>query len=161
MRLRGWRDTDVAPLAAIRADPEVGKWLGYPDPARTAESIATWVDEWRERGFGMWALEEKESGEFIGRVGLVHHDDWTASQYDAEIGWTIARVAWGRGYATEAAAAVLDWARARGAPRRIISITRLDNARSRRVMEKLGLVHAGETTWRGYDQVWYALDLAS
>jgi RimJ/RimL family protein N-acetyltransferase len=159
LRLRGWRDGDVADLAGIRSDPEVGRWLGFPDPAKAAESIALWGAHWQEHGFGLWAVEEKQSGRFAGRIGLMHHDDWTASAHDAEIGWTVAREFWGRGYATEGARAALDWARARGAPRQIISITRPDNLRSRRVMEKLGLVHIGETHWHGHDQVWYALDL--
>jgi RimJ/RimL family protein N-acetyltransferase len=159
LRLRGWREADVEPLTKIRADPQVGRWLGYPDPAKTAETIAAFVANWGRDGFGMWAVEVKQSGEFIGRVGLIHHDDWTMSAHDAEIGWTLARSAWGNGYATEAARAVLEWARARGAPRQIISITRPDNVRSRAVMERLGLVHIGQTHWRGYDQVWYALDL--
>jgi RimJ/RimL family protein N-acetyltransferase len=159
LRLRGWREDDIEPMRAIRADPEVGRWLGSPDPALTAEAIAIWVERWRSLGFGMWAVEEVRSGGLIGRVGLIHHDDWTASPHDAEIGWTLARDAWGHGYATEAAAAVLQWARERGSPRQIISITRLDNVRSQRVMEKLGMVRVGETTWHEHEQVWYALDL--
>jgi RimJ/RimL family protein N-acetyltransferase len=157
--LRAWRESDVAPLAEIRADPEVGRWLGFPDPALSRESIGRWVEHWSQHGFGLWAVEHKGSGRFIGRVGLMYHEDWTASAHDAEIGWTLASDAWGRGYATEAARAVLDWARARGAPRRIISITRPDNVRSQRVMQKLALALIGETTWHGYDQVWYAIDL--
>ncbi len=160
LRLRGWRERDIAALAEIRADPEVGQWVGFPDPARTAEAIAAWLELWLTRGFGMWAVEVKEGGAFIGRVGLVHHADWIASEHDAEIGWTLARSEWGKGYATEAARAVVGWAQDRGAPRRIISITRPDNVRSRRVMEKIGLELAGETHWRGYDQVWYTLDRA-
>ncbi len=66
---------------------------------------------------------------------------------------------WGRGYATEAATAVLDWARERPDVRTIISITLTDNVRSRRVMEKLGLTYRGEATWRGFDQVWYGIEL--
>jgi RimJ/RimL family protein N-acetyltransferase len=159
LRLRAWRDEDGAALASIRADPEVGRWLGWPDPAGAAESITRWVKHWAQHGFGLWAVEQKRSGRFIGRVGLMHHEDWTASAHDAEIGWTLASDEWGRGYATEAARAVLEWARARGAPRRIISITRPDNVRSQRVMQKLGLVRIGETSWHGYDQVWYAIDL--
>ena len=136
-------------------------WLGNPDPALTAHSIARWTELWRIQGFGMWAVEERQGGRLIGRVGLIHHEDWTASGHDAEIGWTLARATWGQGFATEAAAAVLRWARERGGPLDIISITRPNNVRSRRVMEKLGLVHVGQTHWHGYEQVWYAIDLGS
>ena len=98
------------------------------------------------------------TGAFIGRVGFAHQDDWTASPHDAEIGWTLARSAWGHGYATEAAVAALDWARERGDPRTIISITRQNNLRSRRIMEKLGLTYQGIANWHGHDQVWYATE---
>jgi RimJ/RimL family protein N-acetyltransferase len=107
----------------------------------------------------MWAVEELASGRFVGRVGLVQHDDWTASAHDAEIGWVFSPAVWGRGYATEAARAALDWARQRQDLQTIISITRPDNLRSRRVMEKLGLTYRGSATWHGFDQVWYATEL--
>ena len=156
--LRGWREADVDALADIRRDAEVARWLGHPDPDRAAESIAWWVEHWRIHGFGLWALEDKASGRFIGRLGLMHHGDWTASEHDAEVGWTLARDAWGRGYATEGARAALEFARAVGI-RRVISITLPTNIRSQRVMQKLGLTYRGEANWHGFDQVWYATDL--
>ena len=101
-------------------------------------------------------MEELESGRFVGRVGLVRHDDWTASPHDAEIGWTLSRTVWGRGYATEAARAALEWAAGQPALESIISITLPGNLRSRRVMEKLGLAYQGSAFWHGFEQVWYA-----
>ena len=161
VRLRGWREDDVERMTVINADPEVARWLGSIDPSRTREKIESWLEHWKLHGFGLWAVEEKSSGRMVGRAGLVRHEDWTASVHDAEIGWTLARSAWGYGYATEAAGAALNWARERGAPRQIISITRPDNVRSRRVMGRLGLVPMGEANWHGFDQVWYALDLTA
>ena len=158
--MRSWREDDVEPMTAINSDPEVARWLGPVDPSRTRERIMAWVEHWRQHGFGLWAVEEKASGRMIGRVGLVHHDDWTASDHDAEVGWTLARSAWGRGYATEGAHAALEFARGAGL-RQIISITLPDNVRSRRVMEKLGLTYQGSTQWRGFDHVWYATELGS
>ena len=154
--LRGWRQDDVAPLSAIYRDSEVAAWLGWPDPDQVEASIERWVEHWRMYGFGLWALEEKSSGALIGRVGLVNQLDWTASPQDAEVGWALARSAWGNGYATEGARAALDFARARGL-RRIISITRPDNVRSQAVMRRLGLTYRGATNWHGYDQVWYGI----
>lgn len=157
--LRGWRPEDLEPMTAINSDPEVARWLGSPDPAKTGERIRAWTEHWRRLGFGLWAVEETVSGQMVGRVGFVHQDDWTASEHDAEIGWTLASHVWGRGYATEAATAALNWARPREDLQRIISITLPTNLRSRRVMEKLGLSYEGEAHWHGFDQVWYALDL--
>lgn len=145
-------------MTEINSDPRVAAWLGSIDPAQTENRILAYVEHWKARGYGVWAVEEVKSGVFVGRVGLVHHDDWTASPHDAEIGWALSHAVWGRGYATEAARAVLDWARERPDLRVIISITRPDNLRSRRVMEKLGLTYQGEATWHGFDQVWYAHD---
>jgi RimJ/RimL family protein N-acetyltransferase len=159
LRLRGWRDDDLDAMAAINLDVEVAKWLGGVNSrAQTLARMEAWVAHWQEHGFGQWAIEELEAGRLVGRVGFTHHDDWTVSGHDAEIGWVLAREAWGRGYATEAARAALDWALQHQRPNleTIISITRPDNVRSRRVMEKLGLTYRGATTWRGFDQVWYA-----
>jgi RimJ/RimL family protein N-acetyltransferase len=158
--LREWRDDDVEPMTAINADPEVAQWLGPIDPSKTSERISTWVEHWARHGFGLWAVEEKAGGRMIGRVGLVKHDDWIASPHDAEVGWTLARDAWGHGYATEGARAALAFARDVGL-RRIISITLPHNIRSRRVMERLGLEYGGAAQWRGFDQVWYAIELAA
>jgi RimJ/RimL family protein N-acetyltransferase len=157
--LRGWRLDDVAPMTEINADPEVAPWLGFPDPSRTEERIRAWLDHWQHRGFGLWAVQDKGTGAFIGRLGLVHHDDWNASTHDAEIGWALARSAWGRGYATEGALAAMAFAREIGL-RRIISITRPDNIRSQRVMEKIGLAYAGRTRWHSWDQIWYEIELS-
>lgn len=161
LQLRGWRLEDVGPMATINADPRVGAWLGgVRTPPQTQQSIQNWIEHWEERGFGLWAVEERASGAFIGRIGLVYHDDWTASAYDAEVGWTLAFDAWGRGYATEGALASLRWGFGAPGLERIISITLPDNRRSRRVMERIGLELAGETDWKGLHHVWYATDRA-
>jgi RimJ/RimL family protein N-acetyltransferase len=160
LRLRGWRAEDVEPMAAINADPRVGEWLGgVVSREQTQARLQAYAYHWEERGFGLWAVEERATERLVGRTGLMHWDDWSASAHDAEIGWTFSPDVWGGGYATEAAAAALDWARTQSGLRRIISITLPHNARSRRVMEKLGMTYGGEATWRGFDQVWYAIDL--
>lgn len=160
LRLRGWVASDLEPMAAINADPRVGEWLGgVIDADETERRLQAYAYHWQERGCGLWAVVDRATGELVGRTGLMHWDDWTAADHDAEIGWTFAPHVWGRGYATEAARAALDWARVQPGLRHIISITRPNNVRSRRVMERLGLAYCGRTVWRGFDQVWYAIDL--
>ena len=161
--LRGWEARDHSPMAAITGDPRVGEWLGgVIGPDETASRIQHWTDHWQQHGFGLWAVEERDSGVLVGRTGFMHWDDWTASPHDAEIGWTFSSAVWGRGYATEAATAALEWARTQPGLRHIISITFPHNARSRRVMEKLGLTYRGQAVWRGFDPVvWYALELGA
>ncbi len=147
-------------MAAISGDPRVGEWLGgVIDIEETRARLQAYAYHWDERGFGIWAVEECASGRLVGRTGLMHWDDWTASTHDAEIGWTFAPEVWGRGYATEAARAALGWAAERPGLQTIVSITRPDNVASRRVMEKLGLTYRGETVWRGFDQVWYGIEV--
>ena len=158
--LRGWRDEDLDPLADINADPAVANWLGGVNTRdQTDARLKAWLAHWQRHGFGQWALEELDSGRLVGRLGFTHHDDWTASAHDAEIGWALGFDHWGRGYATEAARAARDWALEHPDLRTLISITLPHNARSQRVMQKLGFIFRGETTWRGFDQVWYGLDL--
>jgi RimJ/RimL family protein N-acetyltransferase len=160
--LRGWQPADVEPMTTINADPRVGEWLGgVIGLEETTARLAAYAYHWQERGFGIWAVEERVGGRLVGRTGFMHWDDWTASPHDAEIGWTFAPEVWGRGYASEAARAAIEWARTRPDLRQIISITRPDNQRSRRVMEKLGLTYQGHTVWRGFEQVWYGIELAS
>ena len=143
-------------MTAIDGDIRVAQWLGgVHDRDQTRAQIASWVAHWDLHGFGQWAVEERATAQLVGRAGLTHHNDWKASSLDAEIGWALAHSAWGRGYATEAAQAVLEWVRGRPNLKTIISITRPDNVRSRRVMEKLGLTYRGEATWHGSHQVWY------
>jgi RimJ/RimL family protein N-acetyltransferase len=87
----------------------------------------------------------------------MHHDDWTASPHDAEVGWVLSRDMWGHGLASEGGAAALAFGMQRGL-KKYISIAHIKNAASQRVMEKLGLVRAGETVWRDSPVVWFALD---
>ena len=106
----------------------------------------------------MFAIVERASDEIVGRVGIMVHDDWSEGPDHHEIGWTVQRDRWGRGYASEGALAVLEWIWDVVAVPRIISITDPDNRRSQRVMEKLGLTRRGTARWHEHDVVWYAVD---
>jgi len=142
LRLRRWRESDRAPFASINADPQVMEH--YPAPLSRAESDA-FIDRIEEtfatRSLGLWAVEERESTEFIGYVGL-----WPA-EFDApftpavEIGWRLARAHWGRGLATEAARVALEDGFVRLELDEVVSFTSTANLRSRSVMRKLGLSH--------------------
>jgi len=104
VRLRGWLQADLVPFAAINADPEVTEFL--PAAMTRAESDG-FVDRIRmqflERGFGVFAAEEREPGEFMGFVGLNVPSFEAKFTPCVEVGWRLARAHWGKGYATEAA----------------------------------------------------------
>ena len=159
LRLRRWREDDLDAYARICADPEVMRYMGGPlTRDETERRIEKIVRGWEERGFGLWAVEEKTSGAFIGRVGLLYHEDWTEGEHKTEVGWLIERSRWGRGLATEGALASVRHGFETLGLERIISIALPENVASRRVMEKVGLTYRGGTRWRGHDVVWYAID---
>ena len=105
----------------------------------------------------MWAAEEKETGELIGRVDLPYHADWPEGN-KIEIAWQIDRSCWGRGLATEDALASLRYGFEETRLERIISLAVPRNLASRRVMEKARLSFRGERRWRDVALVWYAID---
>ncbi len=155
LRLRDWRDDDLAAFAAIVADPEVMRFVREPlSGDQAAAEIQRFRGHWSRFGFGIWAVQERSSGALLGRVGLLHHDDWPGPD-NVEVGWILARAAWGRGLATEAGREALRFGFRRCNLDRIISITRPTNDRSIRVMERLWLRLGGETEWRGHHVVWY------
>jgi RimJ/RimL family protein N-acetyltransferase len=155
--LRPWRDSDAERLAAIYAQPG---YLEHMDPVpSTQEQIEKFRRGWAEDGLSQWAAEDPETGRFIGRLGLLRHHDWPLAPDPVEVGWVLDEAYWGRGLATEAGLASLDlWRSELLDDAQLISITNPGNLRSRAVMERLGLTHRGETRWRTYDVVWYAID---
>ena len=128
-------------------------------PAEAAFDVQLLREHWAKNGFGHWAVEEKESGRFVGRAGLKHHDNWTLDPDNTEVGYLFDRGVWGKGYATEAARAAVEYAFETLGRDEVISIARPDNLASRRVMEKVGLTYDGETRWeaREIDVVWYSI----
>ncbi|HUR73707.1 MAG TPA: GNAT family N-acetyltransferase [Sporichthya sp.] len=139
--LRPWRASDRAPFAAMNADPEVVEFLNGPlSPAESDAFIQRVETSWATQGYGLWALEVVDGPEFIGYTGL-----WDAL-FEApftpavEVGWRLARAAWGHGYASEAARAALAYGYATRALPEVVSFTAAGNLRSRAVMERVGMV---------------------
>jgi RimJ/RimL family protein N-acetyltransferase len=134
--LRQWREDDREPFAALNADPVVMEHFPSTMSHEASDAfvdfnIATIAD----RGWGLWAVEA--NGEFIGFVGLNEPNFMPG----VEVGWRLARDAWGHGYATEAAQAALAYARDELGLAEVISFTATTNLRSRRVMERIGMKH--------------------
>jgi RimJ/RimL family protein N-acetyltransferase len=140
--LRGWRDSDRAPYAALNADPAVMEH--FPAPLTRTESDAH-VDRIRahfdEHGWGLWAVEVPGVADFIGFVGLAVPRFEAPFMPCVEVGWRLTRSAWGQGYAPEGAAAALRFAFAEAGLEEVLSFTAVQNTKSRRVMEKIGMTH--------------------
>ena len=145
-------ESDLDAVAAISADPEVMSWLGSEplDRAEAWRRLAYGVGHWRLRGFGQWALERRDTGEFVGQAGLYRPEGWPGT----EVGWTLARAHWGAGYATEAARAALAWGWTALDVGRIVSVIKPENERSGAVARRLGMTDSGERfDYRGHHHV--------
>jgi len=125
----------------MNADPEVVRYLGGTSLTREESDAlsARLHAHWRDEGFGLWALLEKPAGRFLGFTGLSHPTFVPDLAHEVELGWRLRRDAWGHGFATEAATRALEEGFARLGLTRIISLVHVENARSRRVAERIGL----------------------
>jgi len=154
-----WRNEDFATYEKMCADPEIMKYLG----GRVFDRLEAWrhmaflVGHWELRGYGHWAVEEKESGRFIGRLGFLNPEGWPGF----EIGWTLAREAWGKGYETEGARRALDHAFNDLDKDHVISLIHPENQNSIKVAERLGEKLEGQTELLGHDVLIYGIDRPS
>jgi RimJ/RimL family protein N-acetyltransferase len=140
--------SDLDAMADLLGDPEVMAF--YPRPKSRAEALG-WI-EWnqrlyRERGFGLWAIELRDTGAFVGDCGLTPQE--VDGMPEVEVGYHVRRLLQGRGYATEAAAASRDYARDVLGLGRLIAIIDPRNVPSQRVAERIGLGLEKETDWSG------------
>ncbi len=157
--LRAFREDDEQAIAALHCDPEVVRYLtpnGEPQPslAEAWDHIAKHLGHWFLKGYGKWAVDERASGRFVGRVGLYDPPyDWVG----IELGWTFLRDAWGKGYATEAGAAAMRWGFETLAVDEIVSAIHPDNAASIRVAKRLGERHLRDGTLNGKPALIYGI----
>lgn len=139
LKLRQWRDADLAPFAALNADPEVMRYFPSTLVQEQSDEFAGYMYETIERqGWGLWAVEVTDGPPFIGFVGLNRVSFEEHFTPAVEVGWRLDRPFWGNGYATEAARAVRDWARSERGVGHLISLIVPDNLASQRVAERLG-----------------------
>jgi RimJ/RimL family protein N-acetyltransferase len=160
LEIRALADTDTPAVHRLLGDPEVAAWFRPPEIAEPftlneCESMMTrQLGHWAAHGFGMslgW-----EDGACVGWSLLQHCI--VAGASEVEIGWTVARRRWGEGLATRLGQHALEGAVALGLER-TVAYARIDNAASRRVMEKLGLAYEREFDYRGMPHVLYATRL--
>jgi hypothetical protein len=148
--LRHFHVVDADAMDRVFCDPEVmrfGRGVQTPDWVR--QWLRGCLEDYHQKwGFGLWAVVEKATPQVIGFCGLTHFDD-VDGQAETEIGYRLARAQWGRGYATEAAAAVREYAFDTLCLPRVISIIDPRNAASIRVAEKIGLPFEKNTVFRG------------
>ncbi|GLZ78417.1 N-acetyltransferase [Actinorhabdospora filicis] len=147
--LRRWREDDVAPMTAINGDAEVMRWIrdgSVRDEQQTRDGIRAWEGEWEARGFGLFAVEVRSTGELAGFTGLAVPNFLPEVLPAVEVGWRLGRGHWGQGLATEAAVAAVRFAFEDRGLDRIVSIAQVGNGASERIMTKLGMTLFRETT---------------
>jgi RimJ/RimL family protein N-acetyltransferase len=149
--LRQWRGSDVAANTAMLGDPLSGRFITadrkpVTDVMNGWRNSAIMAGHWVLHGFGMFAVEEKSSGKFVGRVGPFLPPGWPGF----EVGWGIANEFRGKGYAGEAARAAINWSFATFELERIVHCIDSENTASQAVARKLGAVNEGEALILGH-----------
>lgn len=147
LQLRVFHLDDFETHAQICADPEVMRYI-HEGPLSRADAwwqMARSVGHWQLRGYGMWAVVERSTGRLIGHLGFLNPE----GGHGFELGWALARHAWGRGYAFEGARAAVHHAFSSLDRDRILCLIRPENTRSIRLAERLGATRAGETEESG------------
>jgi RimJ/RimL family protein N-acetyltransferase len=133
--MREWRAADFEILATFYSDPETMKFLGGTmERGEAWRSLAAGIGHWHLRGYGAWAVERRDDGALVGRVGMIHPEGWPG----LEVGWTLGRPYWGKGYASEAAEAAIRYAFLTQPVDRVISCIDPDNTASQAVARRVG-----------------------
>ena len=148
LRLTALTEAHFNDYAAMLADPDSTQWVGDGQPldrTNAWRSLAMLLGHWQLRGYGMWALELKSSGDFIGRAGLMFPEGWP----DLELGWMLKPEYRHHGYATEAGVAALEFAWQHLQAKRVISLVRIGNEVSDRLAERLGGEHIEDMDFYG------------
>jgi RimJ/RimL family protein N-acetyltransferase len=140
LRLRRWRESDRAPFAALNGDPQTLIYFPQTFDKQASDALIDRSEaNFEALGYGLWALERKDTAEFIGFTGLAPMADDVPGAGGVEIGWRLTRRAWHRGYATEAAAAAVLDAFDRVGLAELWSMTAVLNEPSRAVMRRIGM----------------------
>lgn len=155
LRLRWFREDDFEQFCKMTFDAEVMRFIGGKpmDALNTWRQMAAIIGHWYFRGYGVWAVEEKSTGNLVGRIGFMNPAGWPGF----ELGWTLARESWGKGYATEGARRALEYAFTEMDRDHVISLIAPENVASARVAKRLGEKVEGETQVMGNDVLIYGI----
>lgn len=153
LRLRGHDLRDFEPMLAMWGDPRVTRFIGGKPSTKDEvwTRLLRYVGHWAVLGYGYWAVEEKATGAFVGELGFADFKRDMEPSFEGipELGWALAGPAHGKGYATEAVQAAIDWGRGHFNGQRIVCMISPDNTPSIRVAGKCGFRQFGETNYKG------------
>ncbi len=157
LTLRAFTDDDVVPFHRMLIEKDVLRYFPNTDPPsleRVQKMVSGILKHWAEHGFGLWAVERRQSGEFMGRCGLQVIPDTG----EVEVDFILGKAFWGQGYATEGGQASVQYGFERLGVEMIVGIVHPENMASQRVLEKLGLVFREKTQYFGMDCFRYAVE---
>lgn len=157
--LRAFREADIEPFFELSQDADVMRYVGdrrVPTLQEAWRAVAGWLGHWELRGYGQWAIEERSSGRFIGRAGIINPAEWPGP----EVGYVLGKDWWGRGFATEAARAAMDWGFEEVGFDDLISLIDPANAPSIAVAGRLGETLRSETDLGGHTVLIYGITRA-
>jgi ribosomal-protein-alanine N-acetyltransferase len=159
LTIRAFTIDDVPAIhAVLYADATAMHFIGGPhSPERTRQGIAGYIEHQRAAGYSFWAVTDTDSGELIGEAGLY---PMNGVGPDIELGYALGRDWWGKGYATEAAGAILDAAFEHLGARRVVAVAKRENTGSLHVLDKLGFRFEGERDAWGARQMFFVCDRA-
>jgi RimJ/RimL family protein N-acetyltransferase len=153
LRLRAHREDDLPDMVAMWSDPDFVRFIGGRPftPDETAARLARYKAMWPTHGHGFWAVEDRETGAFLGEMGLARFGRGLGQGFDdwPEAGWVLAPSAWRRGIATEGVAAALDWADRTLDAARIVCVIAEGHSVSQRVARRFGFVPFGTAERQG------------
>ena len=157
--LRPFREADAAAFCGLMQDPDVVRFIGdglVPSAEDCWRAVAGWLGHWMLRGYGPWAVTDRQTGAFMGRAGIHFPEGWPGP----ELGYTFGKTFWGHGYATEAARAARDWAFTERDFPELISLIDPMNTASIGVATRVGETLRGPGELRGHPLLVYAITLA-
>lgn len=152
--LRGWRESDLSAVVDMNSDPDVMRYIGNGAVAteqQCRDMIANQQRQWEDKGFGFFAVQLRSTGETIGLCGLNVPLFYPEILPAVEIGWRLRRAHWGKGYATEAASAALEFGFTDRDLSTIYGFANSENTGSLRIMDKIGMTFTETVHITKYD----------
>jgi RimJ/RimL family protein N-acetyltransferase len=155
--LRAFTAEDVDALHRLLSEEGVLRYFPTSDPPsrdRVQQMISRLLAHWQERGYGLWAVESRLSGQLLGRCGLQHVPELD----EVEVDFILGKPFWGQGFATEAARASLHFGFDTLGLERVVGIAHVENEASQHVLEKLGMARVDQRPFWGIDCYLYAVE---
>jgi len=153
--IRPLRSADLGSILDLYSDPDAMRWAGgsTTDVDESEQRLQRLIDHQEAHGFSLWAVTERESGTVIGDCGLIHY---AFKGPEVELGYRLKVPFWGKGYATEAARAVLAYGFEEVGLVRIVAVAHPENVASQRVLEKIGMRREGFAEYNGKRVMYFA-----